>query len=413
MKQTIPRTAGKINGLLMPLLAFALPLSTSAVSVLAVLVTLCWILEGNFKEKAGEIFRNGVCIALLLYLALHVIGLLWSEDFGDGSYLLTKQWKLLLFPVFLTGLRGEDRQKVIYGFLAGLGIMMAATYLAWLDLLHYGGVTPEHPTRKLFHVVYNPMLAFGFYLAMDEALKGGRPLGRRAGWTALALLMVFNMFITEGRTGQLAFFFMVLVLLLQQFRKKIAWGILTAMIVLPMLFAAGYRLSPTFHSRVQEAWKEVAQFNYNPQTSIGYRIHFWKISWRIFSEHPWLGVGTTDFKSFYYLMNREVSPRIQPTDNPHNQYLLVLCQFGIVGLAALLGIFALMIRDGLAIRDSLSRVRQAFPLFFLLIMMAESYLIISETGFLFSLFGAVLYKQVPMERHGDHGKGDGLQGEDR
>lgn len=378
---------------MLPLLAFSLPVSTSGASAFALLVAFFWLVEGDFRRKWSELAANRVALAVLLYLTLHLIGLLWSEDWGDGMNLFRKQWKLLLMPVFLTAITGEHRRRVIYAFLAGLTVMMLATYLAWFDLLHYGGVTPEHPTRRLYHVVYNPMLAFGLYLVIHELIWGGHTAVQRKGLGSLALLMAFNMFITEGRAGQAAFFVLLAVLLLQYFRKRIVWGLLLAVILPPLLFATGYTLSPTFHNRIHTAWEEVAQFNYNPKTSIGFRIHFLKISWEVFRQNPLIGVGTSDFKSAYEEMNSMISPRMVATDNPHNQYFLVMCQLGVLGLAALLGMFAMQMRSAFAGEDPYRRVRLAFPLFFLLIMLSESYLIVSETGFLFSVFSAVLYKE--------------------
>jgi len=393
MGNKIQLTAGRVNLLLLPLLAFSLPVSTSALSILAVLIFFFWLIEGNYKGKLAEIFCNEVTVAVLVYLGLHVIGMLWSEDRITGIGMLTKQWKLALLPVFLTIIQPAHRRRYIYFFLAGLTIMMAVTYLAWFDIVHFGGVTPDHPTRRLFHVVYNPMLAFGFYLVMHEILWGKQTAFWRACLMILAPAIALNMFITEGRTGQIAFFALLAVLLLQYFRKNIAWGIVLAIFLLPTIFMAGYKLSPTFHKRVNMGWEEVAQFNNNPNTSVGLRIHFWKISWEIIKQNPLIGVGTCDFQSAYAEMNSMLSPRLVATDNPHNQYFLVLCQFGILGFVALLMIFVMQIRQAFTVDDGFKRIRLAFPLFFLLIMLSESYLIVNETGFLFSLFSAVLYKK--------------------
>jgi O-antigen ligase len=400
MNHSIAQTASRINAWLLPLLAFSLPVSTSAVTVLALLIVFFWLVEGDFKRKSGEMFTNPVSVAVLVYLGLYVVGLLWSEDRNISMEMFGKQWKILMMPIFLTALPIAHRRRVIYFFLAGLVVMMAATYLAWFDLLHYSGVTPDHPTRRLFHVVYNPMLAFGFYLVMHDLLWGKLTAGWRAGLMILAPAMAFNMFITEGRAGQVAFFVLVAVLLLQYFRKNIARGIVLAVLLLPLLFTAGYQLSPTFHKRVATGWDEVAQFNNNPNTSIGLRLHFWKISWEIIKQHPLLGVGTCDFQSAYAEMNRALSPRLVATDNPHNQYFLVLCQLGILGFAALLGIFVMQLRQAFIVDDPFKRMRLAFPVFFLLIMLSESYLIVYETAFLFSLFSAVLYKREQRSRRG-------------
>ena len=56
---------GRINGWLLILLAFFLPLSTSVVSVTAMLFLAGWLLEGNFKRKYEEITVNPlICMRL-------------------------------------------------------------------------------------------------------------------------------------------------------------------------------------------------------------------------------------------------------------------------------------------------------------------------------------------------------------
>jgi O-antigen ligase len=390
--QQMQQLAGRVNPWLVALLALSLPLSTSAVTVLALLILLLWVVSGDYRRKLAEIFGNAVCVAVLVYLALHVLGLLWTVDTSGGLAMLAKQWKLLLLPVMLTALPPGHRRRILFFFLAGLTLMMATTYLAWLDLYHFGGVTPDHPTRRLFHVVYNPMLALGCYLALHEFLWGGGSTWRRAGMLVLALAMSVNMFITEGRAGQLAFFVLLILLVFQYFRKNIRKGLLVAGVAVPLLFAGGYTLSPTFQQRVDAARNEIAVFDSNPNTSIGLRLLFWQNSWQIIRMHPLAGVGTGDFQRAYSWINMKYSPRMVATDNPHNQYILVLCQFGLMGLAALLSIFFLQIRAALQSGDDLRRLRLALPVLFLTIMLTESYLIVYETGFFFALFSAVLFK---------------------
>ena len=120
-----------------------------------------------------EILAHEVTVAILIYLVLYALGMLWTDNLGAGMNVLKRYWKLLLMPIFLTAVPLDQRHKAVYGFLAGLLLMVIGTYFAWFDLLHYGGVTPEHPTRKLYHVVYNPMLALGCYLVASETQNAG------------------------------------------------------------------------------------------------------------------------------------------------------------------------------------------------------------------------------------------------
>jgi O-antigen ligase len=392
MLETMRQSAGRINSWLLPMLALSLPLSTTAVSILAVLIFLFWLAEGQFSRKREEIFANYVCVAILLYVALHAAGLLWSQDKDAGLDVLSGQWKLLLMPVFLTLVQPGNRRRIIFFYLAGLVAAMLVIYLVWFDLLQLKGVSPEHPTRKVFHVVYNPMLAFGFYLAMHEIIWGKASRHWKWALGAAALAMAWNMFITEGRAGQAGFFLLSALLVLQHFRKNIIAGLLVAALLLPLIFSGAYTFSPTFQKRFETAKYEVTAFGTDSATSIGMRLQFWQNSWRIIVDNPVFGVGTGDFGVEYGKVNMEASPHIVATDNPHNQYILVLCQFGIFGMAILLGIFIVQIWLSSGSTDQLKRIRLAFPLFFLLIMISESYLVVFETGFLFSLFSAVLYK---------------------
>lgn len=387
----IQQQAGRLNPWLLAVMAFVLPLSTSALSVLAILILTVWLVEGGYRQKLRVIIANPVAMAVLVYLALYVIGLLWTEDLANGIEVLSKYWKLMLLPIFLTAVRWEMRRVYVGFFLTGMTIAMTMTYLAWFGFLHYADVTTKHLTCGTFHVIYNPLLAFAIYLLCHEVVWGKIRAALR--WLLLGLvsLMTFNMFITEGRSGQIVFFVLLGLLFLQIFRKNILRAGLIVTFLLPSIFITGYQLSPVFHGRVDRARYEIFYFKSNPNSSVGLRLLFWQNSWEIIKKNPWIGVGTGDFPQAYAEVNKQQSPRMGATDNPHNQYIFVLCQLGLLGLAGLLGIFGTQIRQAFVRPDGWERIRLAFPLFFLIIMCTESYLVIAQTGFLFSLFSAVLY----------------------
>ncbi len=396
--QQAQTTAARMNIWLPALLAFVLPLSTSAISIVALLILLLWLIEGRFADKAAEIFTNPVAIAVLAFLTMLVLGLLWSPDVWAGLDILRNRWKILLLPVLLTGISFERRSLYINCFLAGMSVTMLITFLAWFDLIHYADVSPTHLTRKVFHVIYNPLLAFSIYLVLHQAIWGKLRNGVRFGLISLAGLMIFNMFITEGRTGQVAFFVLTSALLFQIFKGNRIKAVAAICLLLPTLFSAGYFFSPVFQQRIDTARQEISQFKTNPHTSVGMRMQFCQNSLAIIRQHPWLGVGTGGFKSAYEQKNQEKTPYCIATDNPHNQYILIAVMVGLPGLVVMLLIFAAMFRQAWVMNDQWQRVRYAFPLFFMVIMLAESYLKVYETGFFFALFAAILYKQKPDPR---------------
>ncbi|MBM9537970.1 O-antigen ligase family protein [Desulfobulbus alkaliphilus] len=384
---------GQINFWLPMLLAFCLPLSTSAVTILALLMVLLWLIEGRFREKWQEISTSPTCMVVAAYFGALLLGLFWSNDPQAGLDVIRNQWKILLLPIFLTTLRWEHRWWYIAGFIAGVSAKMGSTYLVWFDLVRYADVTPQHLTRKTFHVVYNPMLALATYLLVHQILWGGLSRGWRWLLSILAALMVLNMFITEGRAGQLVFFVLLGLLLMQCFQKHRLRAFLLSLVLPVLVFVAGYQVSPVFHDRMEQARQEIADFKHNPETSVGLRLLYWQNSARIMTQSPWFGVGTGGFDSAYAAVNQQWSPGMPATDNPHNQYILVTVQLGFLGLLTLLALFGVPVVQSWREADGWQRIRLAFPVFFLTIMMSESYLIVFETAFLFSLFGAVLAKR--------------------
>ena len=73
----------------------------------------------------------------------------------------------------------------------------------------------------------------------------------------------------------------------------------------------------------------------------GVRILFWKNATEIIMENPVLGVGTSSFRAaFESKLDDEIGwRRDESTDDPHNQYLLITSEFGLIGL----GIFILLL----------------------------------------------------------------------
>jgi len=376
---------------LLVLFAFALPLSTSVTSILAILLILVWIAGDNLGEKLTDIFHNPLAIAVLVYLSLHAIGLLWSENLDWGTDLLLKQWKLLLFPVFLTLVKKDQIKYYLAAFVTAISIQAAKAYLVWLGIIALAPGS-AFTTEGTSHVVYNPMLALAIYIILQNLLFGKNRSLSKTLKTLLFLFLFCNMFITAGRTGHVVFFVLLLITLFQYFQTRSKKMLVVALLLLPLLITAIYQISPTFRSRITTAISEVQNFRSGEITSMGCRLWFCTNTWQLLKENWLTGIGTGDFPLEYAKINQVRSPAMPATDNPHNQYLLVTALFGLSGLVSLLSIFICQLVLAMKLKGSLAHLRLAFPIFFLVIMLSESYLQVYETGFLFSLFSSFLYR---------------------
>lgn len=384
----------KINAASSPLLilfAFLFPLATAAGSILGVLLLVSWLATGDFNKKFKEIFHNPVAIAVLLYIGLHIVGLLYSENLGWGFHILKKQWKLLMFPVFLTIVKKEHIKYYMMAFIAAIFLRASKAYMVWLGFI---SLPPDSPFTTLgtTHVIYNPMLAIAIYIVLENLLfTKNRPLVL---WSKIALFLFLscNMFVTVGRTGQVAFFVLITVTLFQYFYTSSKKKLIAGLVLLPLLIVSIYQFSPTFRTRVNTAITEIQNSEAREITSMGCRMWFYQNSFRLIRKNWLFGTGTGDFQIEYAKINLIHSPNMPPTDNPHNHYLMITSQFGVIGLCILLYIFVSQLIVAYRNKDDLSHLRQAFPIFFLVIMLSESYLQVHGTGLLFSLFSSFLYK---------------------
>ena len=95
----------------------------------------------------------------------------------------------------------------------------------------------------------------------------------------------------------------------------------------------------------------------------------------------------------YKKINMVKTPILNNATNPHNMYILISAQLGILGLISLLSIFYFQFKAALLSSNTLLRdVGFALPVMFLVIMLSDSYLLGHYTTLLFIFFSSFLYR---------------------
>ena len=116
-------------------------------------------------------------------------------------------------------------------------------------------------------------------------------------------------------------------------------------------------------------------------------------SWEIIKKNPFLGVGTGDFPEEYKKINLINTPVMNNATNPHNMYILVFAQLGLLGLISFLSIFYFQFKIAFNSKNIITKdVGLALPIMFLVIMFSDSYLLGHFTTLIFIFFSAFLYK---------------------
>ena len=395
---------------------FFLPLTVLGNNIAIWLIVILWFFSGNYKEKFQRIKNHSLALASILFFLIHFVALIWTENLDWGFEILRKMLPFLfVLPVFLTISRKENTKYYIAAFLIAIAISESLSYLIWFGIIEpfKYAVSMENPTPLMSHTSYNPFLAFAFYLVVNKLLFGGKMSQlQRVVYTFFAFTMTFNMFITGGRAGQVMFFAAVIILAFQYFKNSQVKAIIVSSILISSITLIAYFSSPIFQQRVEMVYDEINYYVttpkpdaswdnykveereaiYNQNSSMGYRITFLVNTSELIKKSPILGVGTGDFPAEYEKINKIRTKYMMPTVQPHNMYMLIWAQLGIFGLASLAWMFYAQFKIALSSNNEfVSHVGVAMPIFFLIIMWSDSYLLGHYTGNLFILFSSIIY----------------------
>ena len=391
-------------------LAFLMPLTVSGANIIITIICFLWLFSGDYKAKYNQIMSSKLMIASIVFYCLHVIGMLWTEDLQWGLHILHKMWYfLLLFPILFTIVERKYIKYYVSAFLLAIAVTEIASYLVWFQIIS-PNVFPEvgfgsfasvdgdgtiNPSPFMSHISYNPILAFAIYLVSHEIFFNKKMTNLVFSlYIFFAIIMTVNMFITPGRAGQVAFFAMLVVLIIQILDKQRIKSLITIFIVIPGIFFTSYQASDLFQKRVDDAVKNTIYYSENKTSSVGLRITFALNSWEVIKENPIVGIGTGDFPIEYkkiYQINKH--PLIPNTTNPHNMFILIVMELGVIGLISMLSIFYYQIKLSFNSPNRFIRdVGITLPLLFLVVMWSDSYLLGHFTTLMFVFFSSFLYK---------------------
>ncbi|MCF8054633.1 MAG: O-antigen ligase family protein [Deltaproteobacteria bacterium] len=378
---------------------FFILISTAAMYILLGFTLLFWLVSANFSQKWEAIKSNPVAMAALFFFAISLLGLTYGEI--DASS-LSDTFRILLIPIFISLLRTERAR--VYGlrsFLASLVITLLLSYLYWFDLLPEWEVWSASPaeatpfTRYITHSIFMALGAF-IFATMAIAAETRRTIMLRIIFSLIAGLMAFNiLFMVQGKTGQLAFLLLFLFFLGSLLRTKfIPLWLRISLVTVTTIMLLGIIVSPqsAIHKRSIAGFNEVTAFKENGAVggSVTPRMVFTINSIEIIKKNPFLGVGTGGFSQAY-------SEQVQGTDfaltsNPHNEYIFIATQLGVVGLFVFLLLLGTQWRKSFSLDNpEMGTIARGLILTFVLASMLSSTLMDSAEGTLFYWMSGLLF----------------------
>ena len=375
-------------------LAATIPVSVVLDNVLMGVIAILWLLGGNLRDKLAVVRANPVALAALVLFALLLLGLAYgTRDVSD----LGKYVDLLLLPVFLTYFQDAATRRRAWWLFSG--VVLASIVIS---LLASRGVlvdnpllprTAEYPPAFKSTITQSLLVAFAAYLFALLARENiSRP--RRALLVLCVLFAVHNVIFTiYGRTGYVVLAALFVYYFAVTFGRR---GLVAIALLGALTFYAAYRTSDTFHERMRLAAEEALAWKPGQpaSTSVGMRLEFYANTLKIIREHPLIGSGTGSFPGVY--ARAVEGSGMAATDNPHNEYLLVAVQIGLVGLAAMLYLFYQQLRQSARLPSALYRdLARGLVITYAIGCLFNSLLLDHTEGLLFAWLSALIFAPLP------------------
>ncbi|MCG3188593.1 MAG: hypothetical protein LKCHEGNO_00669 [Burkholderiaceae bacterium] len=326
---------------------FSLPVSTALTNVAFACFVVLWLFAGHLRERVAVGLSYPISKASLLLYALFLLGVLWSSATSEMIvHQLGAYRKLLFIPLILSMLDSEDwTRRCLWAVYLALALTLLLVFADAVHPLTFSRATREIHTANPFltgnhyifkhHITQNVLLSFFVLMNLVLVVYSSSRLYRAAGLACAALGAFAILFLAQGRTGYLTLAAALGVGLFAARRQRKLFYLVLGTAAVSVALAAA---SPSFHSRVRKVYEQLQLFESGHQLTSGQgiRLEFWRISVQMMEDKPILGWGTGGYNQEYHqrAQRHHLGYVSAGTYNPHNQYLYIGTQLGVVGLLA-------------------------------------------------------------------------------
>ncbi len=379
----------RLSRVFLMLTGLFVPLSITATDICMAATAALGVISGRFFKDSEILKKNPVVWIAIWIVTLVIISLFWSDaPWANRLSALHKYSKLLYIPLLLSVCRdGQWRDRTIIAFLVGVTITVVLSCIkAWTGL-HIGKF--ENPSYIFYtHIETSFLVAFASYLLALYAWK--KKDYRIYCLILIALFTYQEFFINDGRTGWVAYLILMLLFAVQMTGWR---GAIIGFISVVSLCAGSYVFSSKFHHYVNDSIYDLQYYHQNkdqPQGSLGTRLNFNNLSWAMAKERPILGYGAGSFASAAQDFSNFPGRRVSVT--PHNEYFMMMVEFGGVGLFSLLLLFILQWRISFSLGE-MQYFAQGLLLVFMVSSIYNAFLYLSVSGHFYVLFTCLFFSQ--------------------
>jgi len=372
-----------IRNILFILLGFTFPLSISISSILIILLAILLFFQEDIRGKIKKVISSKWMISILALLFLYYISPLFFGFFTDTSWVLKRVSLLLILPILYSF--SFSQKTINLSIFAFLSSMFLSSVIALADNYEIIQFTKNWTwSAFLQYTEHNVFLAIALLLSFYTLFRVKLSLFNRNILLVFILTFLFSLFTEGGKAGQLVFIISIILFFIFHFKDKrtlMFFSVLSIFIFSVVI----YHSSPIVKKRFTNEIKSIRS------AEPSFRNNLFIYSVDLIQENPIIGYGSGSFTDVFKEVNKSTKRTVDYSHKtPHNNYLYIWFELGIIGLIVFMFIFYFQIKELLQKKDALFRV--LFPLMYLIIMLADSYFFSHNTLIMY-LFLSVITLQ--------------------
>ena len=312
-------------------------------------------LKGHMQFKLSKI-----AIGFILFFFAYIIGTFFSNHVNDALHSLERKLVFLVFPILFSF---HFNQKLNLKPIA-VGLIAGVVLCSFFGLIHSFNNYQLHGDfnnsfgATTFSYIHHPTYFSAFLLvSFLFALEGYKLKWRYFNSFSITVFLLFTLvmqFFCFSFAGMLYLFLILIFLgyrLMYLHSSKVIFYLSLA--VFPLVPVIVYNSNIHIQIVVDEALTDIQAFVSNPKSVLSkhqeiytgnqVRLILWTVSKEEFQIHP-LGVGTANLDEAIGARLRlyGLDAIAEKNYNPHNQYLQVAVEIGILGLMLFLGLLAMI-----------------------------------------------------------------------
>ena len=405
-----------ISSYLFLLIAFFIPVWLKVAVPLLLIMVFFWIIEGKWKSSLYFIKKNKYAQLMILFWLLHLIGVLYSNNWKYGLQDVQQKLSLLIFPLVVLGfsnIENLSRDKVLRFFLLGSIVSGFVCLLnATIHTIHFesGSIVfnaipsdydyenyfkyerlafLHHPTYLSMYFTFAIAVVFRFYKDVVDSLF------RKLFYGLTVVFFAALIYLLNSRIGLIAGFLTIIIGMIWLNKRNLYRILIGSTIVISIISLFFIFSFDSFNDALAEV-KYSAGYIFN-RGAVGegdgdMRLKIWSCIPNVMKQHYLFGHGTGDF---HIVLNKEyvaqnLNDAAEKNLNAHNQFIETLISLGFVGLITLVDLIFYPLVFKLKERDDLFIIN-SFLLIIVLNFMTES--ILSRIGgvIFFAFFYSVFF----------------------